>query len=335
MHLENTTPFEVGFTLAFDPQGREMVVVACKATLDFPANSEGICTVAPHQIGLQMADELGPEPALAPIIETDFAPFKPRCDVLAIGPAHTQNSVPAKTSAAGLEFAGISKFFRVMGPRVWEKRLIGHFVSEPEMYTTLPIDYAHAWGGTDPHPTREGRSDTYQTNPAGLGYYPFQSELDGLRLPHTETVDAPIDNSVGNYKPMAFGPVGRHWLPRRTYTGTYDDQWQETRMPFPPTDLDARFFQCAPVDQQVSHPKGGERFRLRGMHPSGDQTGQLPDMKVVMRFERKSGRMTQKVGHLDTITFLPEASQVTLVWRTFLKPDRDLFDLRQTVVMVQ
>lgn len=335
MHIENLTPFEAQSTLSFDSAGREMVVAVCKASFDIPLAPDAPCTLSARQTPLQMADELSSGPALAPILETDFVPFKPFCDVLVLGPAQAPQGRPVQAMAVDVQLGSWHKAFHVIGPRVWQKRYAGFGVSDPQAFVTQPISYEQAWGGLEAHPTHEGYFATVETNPAGVGYHPYSTDITGKPLPNTQQPGRDIDAVTGAFVPMAFGPIGRVWLPRRQYAGTYDLAWQNNRMPFPPLDLDARYFQSTAPDQQIGYPKGGEAFALRGLAAEGDIMGHLPAQRVAFRYARKSGRMTQKVGNLDTVVFMPATRQLTLTWRASLTMERDLFDLQEIVVMAE
>ena len=102
MRLENTTPFATNFTLALDKQGHEVIVLVVRGTFTL-SDTRGVPTlVAPVQLPLIEADVFGPDPALdAPVFETDFAHFRPRCDVLCHARAHAPRGEPATTSRIG------------------------------------------------------------------------------------------------------------------------------------------------------------------------------------------------------------------------------------------
>ena len=46
----------------------------------------------------------------------------------------------------------------------------------------------------------------------------------------------------GNYKPMAFGPIGRNFKARYPFAGTYDKKWLENVAPFLPADFNPPWF---------------------------------------------------------------------------------------------
>lgn len=55
--------------------------------------------------------------------------------------------------------------------------------------------------------------------------------------------------------------------PRRQKGGTYDPEWKENRWPRLPKDFDFGYWNCAPEDQQIAYPQGGEEILLAGLTP--------------------------------------------------------------------
>jgi hypothetical protein len=85
MDLVNGTGMSAAFTLGLDPDGREHVVVVVKGTFLIPPRG-GIPELAETQDELVYADTFTGKPGFSAVIyETDFAPVKPRCDVLLVG----------------------------------------------------------------------------------------------------------------------------------------------------------------------------------------------------------------------------------------------------------
>lgn len=86
--------------------------------------------------------------------ESDLAPFKPACDVIinatAYAPAGktcTAFSVSAKLSTSSGKTL-LDKTLQVTGERQFVRQLTGKWLlSEPEPFTSLPLDYAFAFGG--------------------------------------------------------------------------------------------------------------------------------------------------------------------------------------------
>ena len=73
MVIINQTPFICGWTVSFQSDGREIIVVVIKAT--YVLNAPSLNDI---QLPLLEADIFGTDPAKnAPILENDFAHFKP------------------------------------------------------------------------------------------------------------------------------------------------------------------------------------------------------------------------------------------------------------------
>ncbi|WP_106391006.1 DUF2169 domain-containing protein [Enhygromyxa salina] len=121
----------------------------------------------------------------------------------------------------------------------------------------------------DEHGARCRNSGT-RHNPVGEGLVPsFTSAVDRA-LPNIEDPNQLIQSPSDLPIPAGFGPIARHWGPRRVFAGTYDDAWATKHAPLWPADLDERFFRAAsPGLQAPEHLVGGEPVRLVGLHPDG------------------------------------------------------------------
>lgn len=333
VHLDNTSPFAAEFTMCLDDKGHEVVVIAVKGTYDFPVDPGTAAPLADQQVKVLLADVFGPDPAHdAPIAENDLAPFKPRCDVLVYGAAIAPHGQPTTHLDVGLRIGGWHKAFTVHGNRIWLKSTLGYRVSDPRPFIRQNISYDVAWGGVDPIPNDPVNAATCEENPSGNGYYPNLTERDGAPLPVTAERGNIITDTLGPHQPMAFGPLGRTWLPRRTHVGTYDDAWLENRMPLMPHDFRPQYFQAAPPDQLIAYPRGGELVELINLSPTGRVQMTLPNDRVIVNFARKNGPVTQKTANLDTVLFLPEAGKFCLTWRTRFVTDRDIHDLQSMTI---
>jgi hypothetical protein len=334
MRLENTTPFAANFTLALDKQGHEQIILVVKAT--FVLNEvRGIPTlVAPSQLPLLEADVFGPHPAYdATVFETDFAHFRPRCDVLCHARAHAPRGEPVTTLDVGLRLGQWAKKFTVHGSRIWLRAAAGYVPSEKRSFLQQDIGYDHAYGGIDPEAENPALARTYETNPVGRGYYPNLGNRVGRPLANTAEFGLDGVSPDGGFAPMAFGPLGRSWLPRRSYGGTYDASWLDNRVPLLPMDFDDRYFQASAPDQQIPYPTGGEPVELVHLSPEGRLSGEIPRTQIIVTFERKSGRITQRIANLDTVLFLPEDRHMCLTWRTRITAERDLFEFARAIVV--
>lgn len=231
--------------------------------------------------------------------ESDFAPYKPVCDVIVNATAHVPGSAPggAFTVRLTVHQAGhtpIDKTLAISGERCFKKKTgparmvhwtgkvatAGRFQSNPwrlgptSAATNLPVRYEFANGG-------ECRIDTVaheaaEENPCGRGFarkwYVDAKRLDAVAAPRIHAVDAPLTaqqfwdvvNGGALPAPVGMGPVGRGWLPRRVLAGTFVDKasWEKDDVPRLPEDFDFAYYNCAPRDQQCPWLAGDETFTL-------------------------------------------------------------------------
>lgn len=334
MRLENTTPFAANFTLALDKQGHEVIVLVTRATFALSETRGAPTLVASEQLPLIEADVFGPDPAWdAPVFETDFAHFRPRCDVLCHARAHAPRGEPVTTVDVGIRLGQWAKKFTAHGSRIWLRGAAGHTPSEKRPFLQQDIGYDHAYGGVDPEAENPAMAKTFQQNPVGLGYYPNSPNREGMPIAQTSEFGADAVSPDGDFPPMAFGPLGRTWMPRRSYAGTYDEAWLDNRVPLLPLDFDDRYFQASAPDQQIPYPTGGEPVELVNLSPEGRLSGEIPRTQIVVTFERKSGRVTQRIANLDTVLFLPENRRMCLTWRTRITAERDLFEFARAIIV--
>jgi hypothetical protein len=335
MELINSTRMVAGYTMGMEPSGRELLVVVVKGTFVIPKNGETV-RLADEQLPLVMADAFTGEPGFsAPVHEIDFAPRKHRCDVLLNGSAHAPRGRPTTRVEVGLRVNGMAKSFAVVGERHWQSGLRGLSASAPEPFTVMPISYDRAFGGVDNRHEDPSKHAAFMRNPVGIGFHrDLRPEwVDGTQLPNTEEVGRKIDSpSSEQYLPMSFGPIGRGWDPRLKYAGTYDDKWLQNDFPFLPTDFDERYYQAAPLDQQVPYLLGGEEIRLINLTSEDKAPFILPVFDAPIHFfplksEREDGRLV-----LDTIVLEPEMDRFTLTWRATRTLKKSMLEIAQILV---
>jgi hypothetical protein len=171
-------------------------------------------------------------------------------------------------------------------------------------------------------------------NPVGIGFRaPHGTKpMTGLPLPNVEDPSAPISSWKDAPAPAGFGAIAPHWLPRRSYAGTYDDVWQKTRAPYLPVDFDDRFCQvAAPGLATPTHLAGGEVVDLRGLTPSGALRFPLPAVTVQAKYRLDSGAEV-KPAKLDTLIIDTDAGGLVMVWRSALRCDKKALKVREVHV---
>ncbi len=334
MELINATPMAAGYTMGIEPSGRELLVVVAKGTFHLPDAGE-----APHlleqQVPLIMADTFSGEPGFsAPIYEVDFAPKKHRCDVLLVGSAHAPSGRPVERVGVGVKVGAMQKSFAVVGPRVWHATMASLRPGNSQPFVTQTISYDVAFGGVDNRHDDPDKHAAYMLNPAGKGFHRhLNSEwLDGAPMPSTEQFNAAITAPDQHYVPQSFGPIGRGWESRSQFAGTYDQHWIDEIFPFLPPDFDERYYQSAPLDQQIDFLRGGEEVVLANLTPSGKVNFQIPTIDVPVYFFPRKGDHIEQKAVIDTVVFEPDAARFTMTWRTHLPLKKSMFEIAQIVV---
>jgi hypothetical protein len=215
---------------------------------------------------------------------------------------------------------------------VWTKTVVTVGATDPQRFESMPITYDVAFGGTDRTRADRGQTETYLANPVGRGYWRYTDHVDGQPLPNTEAAEEPIQKPTGQYAPKAFSPIGRNWMPRVKFVGTYDQEWIENTAPFWPDDFDEHYFQAAPPDQTMPYPQGSEEVALLNLTPDGRRVFRLPTRRMPMTFIPHRGRDVNRDASLDTIVLEPDRERFTVTWRVTLPLGRSVFDVKETVV---
>ncbi|MDA7418772.1 DUF2169 domain-containing protein [Xenophilus arseniciresistens] len=338
MELINATRMVAGYTMGLEPSGRELLVVAIKGTFRLPQPGEpaGHFALADEQLPLVMADTFTGEPGLsAPVYEADFAPRKQACDILLLGSAHAPQGRPAARVEVGLRVGAWQKTMAVMGPRHWEWSLDRVNASPPGLFVRQPLGYDVAFGGVDAHHADPAEHGAFMANPVGRGFHLHPDRVEGAPLPATEEMARPVQDPRGDYRPMAFGPVGRGWSTRSCFAGTYDDAWLEEHFPFLPPDFDERYYQAAPADQQVpiDHFGGGPvEVLLANLTPEGLTRFTIPHLVAPVHVFPRRGEREDYTAGLDTVVIEPDAQRFTLTWRVARPLKKSMHEIAQVLV---
>jgi hypothetical protein len=334
MDLINATRMVAGYTMGLEPSGRELLVIAVKGTFQIPAQSGGRVALHDVQVPLVMSDEFFGKPGMsAPQYEVDFAPRKRHCDVLLNGCAYAPDGRPTDRVKVGLQIGAWFKSFDVVGDRVWFTAG-GARASMPERFAAMPISYDRAFGGADLRHEDPAQHAAFSPNPSGRGFHKHLEAdwLEGSPLPNTEELGIPVTQPDGNYRPMSFGAIGRHWEPRVRYAGTYDQDWQESVFPFLPSDFDDLYYQAAPPDQQLALPVGEHTVTLLNLTRDGHRVFTLPHFEAPIQIFPQRGPREDVTALADTIVIEPDLERVTMTWRVARPLKRNMFEIGQVLV---
>ncbi|MGH0034727.1 MAG: DUF2169 domain-containing protein [Myxococcota bacterium] len=232
----------------------------------------------------------------------DFAPLKPRGDVLVVGGAYSPNGTPTPVLDVAFRVGNLKKQLRVTGDR-GPTRLFERWRAEraPESFTSLPLSWTRARGGD-------------RWNPAGCGR---------LGTPSPNQVNPAHVSGPAGARPGHFGPVAANWTPRDRGLGRYRGRWQRSRWPWLPENFDYGHFNAAPMDQQIDgYLHGDEEIELHNLHPEHPRyRSQLPGLRV--RCFLSEGPLVDGTPDsfrevplvLDTLWIDSVTGQVLLVWR--------------------
>lgn len=326
--LINETAYAADRNWIRDKQGVHHWLVAVKATFDIgPA---GKLTLADEQPPPLLAPEHRGDPAKTSLrLDADLLAMKPGTDVLLNACAHAPKGRPAPKVPVTLRVANLDKTLVVYGTRAYYRGPFGLTTTNPLPFTTSPIRYELAYGGTDTssEDPRKHRMDA--RNPIGKGL-----AVDPRRLENQQahSIEYPNGNpeKVG---PAGYGPLCSFWMPRLERAGTYDARWEKSKKPLLPDDYDDRFALSAPDDQRPAKPlHGGETVTLVNLTPEGALRFDLP--KIFLAFRTYFGKRSEEHhASLTTVFIDTEASKLSLVWQSTLRvAPRDIDYLDDTVI---
>jgi len=318
LQFKNGTPFQGTIYLIPDADGIDSLFTIVKATF---ALGEKL-SIVEKQVPVILADAYHGEPGKTSIKQaSDISLVKPGTDVLLLGSAHAPEGRATTQMDVSLAAGPLRKTIRVFGDRAWERSGMGHGISSPAPFETMPLVWERAFGGMD----RKGSEPRAEArNPVGTGYRARDGEkpLDGLPLPNLEDPG----ESIGAWKqtpaPAGFAPICAHWQPRQEYVGTYDEQWMKQRAPYLPKDFDARFCQLAPPGLVApGYLEAGTPVEVRGATPSGLLRLQLPPVRVEVTY-LLDGAPHVRPANLDTVLIEPDENRLVLVWRAVMQCDK-------------
>jgi uncharacterized protein YjbI with pentapeptide repeats len=236
---------------------------------------------------------------------SDFAPAKPRADVLLVGTCFAARE-PVAAARVGMRLGAFAKVLVVYGDRQWTSNGVP---TEPTPFSSMPLSWARTYGGLH-----------FPRNPLGRGAQAEGSAIvPGSDLPNIEYPDRPL-RSPDRGEAAGFGPIPDSWPQRLQKFGRFDDEYLKDRWPLPPRDMNWGFFNAAPEDQQLDgFVRGDEELYFENLHPAiPHYRSQLPGVRVrcfVNERQRAQYRLREIQMRLDTVWVDMDAETLVLVWR--------------------
>lgn len=337
LEVRNRSPFSASLTPGLDKHGRNYALVVIKASFTISPLAATL-HIAEEQIPPQNADIFYGEAGTSSIkYEADIALEKKGVDIILNGHAYAPAGKIVERTNVSLQVGDYKKSLYIFGDRYWQKDNLTWQSTTPKKFDRMPLVYENAYGGADNSHKQDAAKEFCPYNPLGKGFVGSKREpQEGLPLPNLEDPQHLIEFWDDKPKPAGFGFTGRNWQPRLGYAGTYDEQWQQQRMPLLPMDFDDRYFNGAHPDLILPRAlTGGELFTATNLSESGLLHFSLPSYQFSINASIK-GKTTSYIPMLDTIIIEPDDYRVQATWRhaipcakDFLYIDAVTIDWRQ------
>jgi hypothetical protein len=318
LDVRNSTHHATVATLPLaDKDNRSLLAVIAKWSFEIAANGQ-VTPLEKDDVAIDLVDTFhGEDPSKSSILRpSQLFEEKPGTDVVLLGHAHPSPK-PATYVDVSLRVGPIKKTVRAHGLRVWQWSTFGGLTAGPArpVREPIPLVYELAWGGMDMSDPEKPLGEP--RNYAGRGVTRDPKSLVDRAAAQLEYPDKPIGGRSS--VPAAFNPIHRHWQPRASFAGTYDEAWMNTRMPLLPSDFDPRFNVCVPPDQWSETPlRTDEPFEILGATPESVWRFQLPRIAPgISSIGGKAGvgvRVEHRT-HLDTILVDADRRRVELTFR--------------------
>lgn len=314
VQILNDSPLAVAFLAGRVRAQHPQLTVMVKGAFGLLPNGE----TAPRKRPLFSGDVSWDENGGSCRYASDFAPFKPRADVVVVGSCHAHGKPTARVTFG---LGRLEKTLVVFGERRFVDRTIRTAKpSEPAAFDAMPLRYERAFGGAG-----------FDHNPVGVGFG------ESSRLPNVELPDSLIRSPTDAPPPAGLGPLDRRWAQRTSRMGTYGPDWLKTRWPYFPEDFDWGYFNAAPADQQLPFLRGDEPWFVAGMHADVERyASRLPGVRPRCFLRRADERADiEEVSLvLDTVAIDVEAAELVLVWRGLVDVATRHFEEIQQALLV-
>lgn len=236
--------------------------------------------------------------------------------------------VPGKEKSIGcsvkVRLGNVEKELYVYGERFWN----GDTPSEPVGFSSMKVDWEHAYGG-------EG----FEKNPLGKGFKPVNiKDMKVQLIPNVLYPKERVISPEKQHEPASFCPVDFSWPQRFSKAGTHDDKWLKEDFPGFAPDMDWTIFNTAQPDQWLEHPlRTGESFQITNMHPEKPViTGNLPGFSArcfINRLKDGVESFDEIQQRLTTVWFFPHAERAILIYQGLCEvSDEDASEISHIVI---
>jgi Uncharacterized protein conserved in bacteria (DUF2169) len=166
--LANRTAYAAERNWIRDKDGAHIWVVAVRATFDI--SQSGKLMLSDDQPPPPLAPEYFGEPGASSLrLDSDLLALKPGSDFVLDAHAHAPGGRLAASVPVSARVGDLEKKLVVHGMRVYYRGALGTTTSAPRPFTTHPIRYEWAFGGTDVSDPEPRRHKIDLRNPIGKG----------------------------------------------------------------------------------------------------------------------------------------------------------------------
>lgn len=310
MDVVSTGPLGVA-RLVWQPRpGVHVMTVACKATFRL---EPGVSPLAAEPVEVTAHDQhWNGDEAGSVYMPSDLAPYKRVSDVILVGSAFAPFGRPVRALTAAIEVGEVRKAIDVRGERAFsrEGRLL-----EGSGFSRMSLRWERAAGGP------EG------VNPVGVRFDAPRDAEGRNPVPNLQPPWTTIARRGDTFEPIGFGPVAAFWPGRAWHLGRHLAGWSHRRWPERPvpTDIDPRYFNAAPPDQQTDSLLPDPRIVLENLHPEHPRlVTTLVRLRPLAVVERR-GRVPESLElACDTLWIDTDRGVCTLTFRgstSLVRPD--------------
>jgi hypothetical protein len=339
MQFVNHTPFPAMAFLGVAPQNEEFHTVALRQSLTW--DDTGTLSFADEQAPLCPVDErIEPTRPKALRQESDFSPYKPRCDVLVNAGAYPPkrgDRIPPRRFAVNLSVRGPD----IPMPIPPEPQGLNQFMAPPpERMAIWRAAVERAKGRYQPGKPLIGKTLRIidERHPAPL---PFLGALIGLvTLGVARPFRRRADEAAVAVSKLGIRPLGHR--DRTRFAGKADADFAKSGALFPPG-FDFAIWNAAWPDQQVEELAGDEVIELMNLCPpdtpalwrDGNGNGfvrlALPPWRPCVLVRYEAGPLVPAPLRIDTLIIEPERRTISLVFRCIVmsKPKVRCMEVRQ------
>jgi hypothetical protein len=322
--LRTATAATVDVVPQLGMDGRSLAVVIIKRAFQVTPRNQ----VAPlAEATIRHADEpLAEEPPSSIRFPSDVCIHKPSTDVVMVGSAVAPDGRKVTELDVFLRVGPVTRSLRVTGARAWYRTGSGLALSSPQPFESVPLTWENAYGGFDASDPKQPPLEEPR-NPVGRGVARDPATLIHKPGPQIEDPRDPV-KFRGTMSPVGVAPIGRHWEPRRRYTGTMSEAWMEERMPLLPVDFDDRFNQVAPPELITpAYLTGGEVVQAGNVSAEGPMQFTLPRLHFFVGTRTDRGLQEHRPV-LDTVLIQGTARAFEMTWRAVVPIPRPADQLK-------